>query len=125
MVALKYFYDESKELHWIPFIEKPPVYLGSKVQAIEVILSLIILSLISHFLPAHEALPFIKAGMAGLITYVIVDAIGSWLEASDETMRDVHKASAGMFLYLEVLDASFSFDGVVGALLLLITCSSS
>jgi uncharacterized protein len=28
---------------------------------------------------------------------------------------DAHKASAGMFLYLEVLDASFSFDGVVGA----------
>jgi hypothetical protein len=27
----------------------------------------------------------------------------------------MHKASAGLFLYLEVLDASFSFDGVVGA----------
>ena len=53
--------------------------------------------------------------MAGLITYVIVDGIGSWLEASDDQMKDVHRASAGMFLYLEVLDASFSFDGVVGA----------
>lgn len=115
MVALKYFYDESKELHWIPFLEKPTVYLGSKVEAIEVALSLIILALISNFLPAEEALPFLKAGMAGLITYVIVDGIGSWLEASDETMKDVHRASAGMFLYLEVLDASFSFDGVVGA----------
>lgn len=115
MVALKYFYDEEKELHWIPFIEKPTVYLGSKVQAIEVALTLVVLALISHFLSDDQALPFIKAGMAGLITYVIVDAIGSWLEASDETMKDVHRASAGMFLYLEVLDASFSFDGVVGA----------
>ncbi|MEK2645921.1 DUF475 domain-containing protein [Bdellovibrio sp. BCCA] len=115
MVALKYFYDESKDLHWIPFIEKPTAYLGSKVEAIEVALCLVILALISHFLPMEESLTFLKAGMAGLITYVIVDGIGSWLEASDETMKDVHRASAGMFLYLEVLDASFSFDGVVGA----------
>ncbi|WP_374073845.1 DUF475 domain-containing protein [Bdellovibrio bacteriovorus] len=115
MVALKYFYDESKELHWIPFIEKPTVYLGSKVEAIEVALCLVILAIIAHFLPSEQALPFLKSGMAGLITYVIVDGIGSWLEASDETMKDVHRASAGMFLYLEVLDASFSFDGVVGA----------
>lgn len=115
MVALKYFYDESKELHWIPFIEKPTAYLGSKVEAIEVALSLVILALISQFLPDEQSLPFLKAGMAGLITYVIVDGIGSWLEASDEAVKDVHKASAGMFLYLEVLDASFSFDGVVGA----------
>lgn len=115
MVALKYFYDASKELHWIPLIEKPTSYLGSKIEAIEIALSLIILALISHFLPPEQSLDFLKAGMAGLITYVIVDGIGSWLEASEETMKDMHKASAGMFLYLEVLDASFSFDGVVGA----------
>lgn len=115
MVALKYFYDESKELHWIPFIEKPTSYLGGKIEAIEIALSLIVLSAIAHFLPQDQSLDFLKAGMAGLITYVVVDGIGSWLEASDEAMRDVHKASAGMFLYLEVLDASFSFDGVVGA----------
>jgi len=115
MVALTYFYDESKELHWIPFIEKITAYLGAKVEAIEIAVCLIILATIAHFLPAEESLSFLKAGMAGLIVYVVVDGIGSWLEASDDTMKDVHRASAGMFLYLEVLDASFSFDGVVGA----------
>lgn len=115
MVALKYFYDAEKELHWIPMIERPTSYLGSKIEAIEIALTLIILALIAHFLPESESLVFLKAGIGGLITYVIVDGIGSWLEASEETMHDVHRASAGMFLYLEVLDASFSFDGVVGA----------
>ncbi len=115
MVALKYFYDGSKTLHWIPFIEKPTSYLGSKVEAIEVALVLVILTILVQFLPDANALSFIMAGMAGLVTYVVVDGIGSWLEASDEAVKDVHKASAGMFLYLEVLDASFSFDGVVGA----------
>jgi hypothetical protein len=115
MVALKYFYDGAKHEHWIPFIEEPTAYLGRKVEAIEIALSLVILTIITQFLPDGEALKFLLAGMAGLITYVLVDGIGSWLEASDDQMKDVHRASAGMFLYLEVLDASFSFDGVVGA----------
>lgn len=115
MVALKYFYDGAKHEHWIHWIEEPTAYLGRKVEAIEIALSLIILIIITQFLPSEDALSFLMAGMAGLITYVIVDGIGSWLEASDDQMKDVHRASAGMFLYLEVLDASFSFDGVVGA----------
>ena len=115
MVALKYFYDGTKHEHWIPFIEEPTAYLGRKIEAIEIALSLIILIAITQFLPSEDALRFLVAGMAGLITYVIVDGIGSWLEASDDQMKDVHRASAGMFIYLEVLDASFSFDGVVGA----------
>jgi hypothetical protein len=115
MVALKYFYDEAKELHWIPFIEKPSVYLGSKVEAIEVALCIVILLLVTQFLNESEGMTFLVSGLAGLITYVIVDGIGSWLEGSEDTIKDVHKASAGLFIYLEVLDASFSFDGVVGA----------
>ncbi|MGZ3744974.1 MAG: DUF475 domain-containing protein, partial [Pseudobdellovibrionaceae bacterium] len=62
-----------------------------------------------------DQLTFLIAGMAGLITYVVVDGIGGWLEMSQESMKDLQKASAGMFIYLEVLDASFSFDGVIGA----------
>jgi hypothetical protein len=46
---------------------------------------------------------------------VIVDGIGAFMEASEDTMHNIHRASAASFLYLEVLDASFSFDGVVGA----------
>ncbi|MNJ94651.1 Integral membrane protein TerC family protein [compost metagenome] len=115
MVALKYFYDGNKHTHWITLIEKPVSYLGKKIESIEICLVLVILISLVVLLPASDQLPYLKAGMYGLITYVIVDGVGSFLEASDDTMKDMHKASAGMFLYLEVLDASFSFDGVVGA----------
>jgi len=114
LVTLNYFYDPEKDIHWIETVEKPVSLLG-RVKAIEIALTLIIILILAHFLSDHEQFRFVKAGLAGLITYVIVDGIGSWLEFSDGTMKDVHKASAGMFLYLEVLDASFSFDGVVGA----------
>ena len=115
MVALKYFYDEAKDQHWIPFLERLPAYLGSKIEAIEVAISLVILLTVSSFLKDADGQVFLTSGLAGLITYVAVDGIGSWLEGTEETIKDIHKASAGMFIYLEVLDASFSFDGVVGA----------
>ena len=115
MVALNYFYDENKREHWIALFEKPASLLG-KVEAVEMAFSVVILIAISAFLPSHEdALSFLKSGLAGLVTYVAVDGIGSFMEASEDTMKDIHRASAGMFIYLEVLDASFSFDGVVGA----------
>lgn len=114
MVTLNYFYDENKKTHWIPWIEKPVSHFG-RIDAIEIAISMTILLVLMTFLPESEQLTFLKAAMGGLVTYVIVDGIGSYLEASEESMHNVHKASAGMFLYLEVLDASFSFDGVVGA----------
>jgi len=115
MVTLRYFYDETKDVHWIGVFEKPLAYLG-KIEAIEIGLTLVTLIVLSMFVPDEkQQLTFLLAGLAGLITYVVVDGVSGWLELSQESMKDLHKASAGMFLYLEVLDASFSFDGVVGA----------
>lgn len=114
MVALSYFYDSEKVEHWITWIEKPAAILG-KVEAVEMAVCVLVLVAISHFLPEKENFSFLVAGLAGLITFVAVDGIGAFMEASEDTMKDMHKASAAMFIYLEVLDASFSFDGVVGA----------
>lgn len=114
LVGLKYFYDENKESHWITFIEKPLSSLG-RLEAIEIAISLLVLIMISGFLPTEEKVRFIKSGLWGVITFVAVDGIGSWLEFSGQQKNDINRASAGLFLYLEVLDASFSFDGVIGA----------
>jgi hypothetical protein len=115
MVALRYFYDETKDLHWIAAIEKPLSKLG-KIEEIEIGLTILTLLLLSAFMPDDaQQLTFVVAGMAGLVTFIAVDGLGGWLELSQEGIKDMQKASAGLFIYLEVLDASFSFDGVVGA----------
>lgn len=115
MVTLNYFYDERKDLHWIKWLERPLSKIG-KVDAIEMAIALIVLVTMMKMLPTSaQQLTYLTSGMAGLITFVVVEGIGSFMELSDDGKKDVHKASAGMFLYLEVLDASFSFDGVVGA----------
>lgn len=115
LVALKYFFEEGKDVHWIGFIEKPIAKLG-KAEAVEIALTMITIYCFSLYQKEHEQMTFLVSGIWGIVTYVAVDGIGSFLQSPDETEQlDLNKASMGMFLYLEVLDASFSFDGVVGA----------
>ena len=114
LVGLKYFFDEEKDSHWIQWLEKPLSKMG-RLSSIEIGLALVFLMLLALSLVGADQMRFIKAGLIGVVTYIFVDGIGAWLELSGKEQNDLNKASAGMFLYLEVLDASFSFDGVIGA----------
>jgi uncharacterized protein len=117
MVGLTFFLDEEKELHWIGVIERP--FTGmSRVSGLAIGIVLLALYGISRWLDADEAMTFLAAGIFGLIAYVAVQAVGTVLEKDEEAdaaTGAVAKAGFGAFLYLEVLDASFSFDGVIGA----------
>lgn len=114
MVALKYFFDSAKEIHWIHVIEAPLVKLG-KIEAFGMALALVIIYFFSRNIGGADGQSFLSAGIAGLLTFVAVDGVSALLEAPESTGKSAAKASFGLFLYLEVLDASFSFDGVIGA----------
>lgn len=115
LVALKYFFDTDKDVHWFQGLEKSLTSLG-RMGSIEIALTLVVLYLISKNLTdAKASQEYLTAGVFGVITFVAVDGVGALLEFSHESRQDIQRASAGMFLYLEVIDASFSFDGVIGA----------
>lgn len=114
MVALKYFYDKNKQEHWIPLLERPAAFAG-RMEAIEMAIALVFISILAQYVPSEKQFSFLLCGLAGVVTYVLVHGIETVLEEIGARTADIHKASAGMFLYLEVLDASFSFDGVIGA----------
>ena len=115
MVALKYFFDEAKEIHWLSVVERPIAKLG-RVEAVSIGMTILFLYVFSTYQKPEESMTFLVSGLMGLLTFIVVDGIGAFLHSPDETNQlDLNKASMGMFLYLEVLDASFSFDGVVGA----------
>jgi len=115
MVGLKFFFDSDKDVHWIAVIERQLSKLSS-VTAIEVAILLGALWAISTTLHAEEANTFLVAGIAGLLTFLGVEAIGELLEGEEDVVTgQVIRSGAASFLYLEVLDASFSFDGVIGA----------
>jgi hypothetical protein len=114
MVCLKYFFDAEKDVHWIVPVESQLARLG-KVEAAALGIMMVALYAFSRFVHPEEAHAFLVAGIFGLVTFIAVDGIGAAMEVGEDEMKNVHRASAASFLYLEVLDASFSFDGVIGA----------
>ncbi|QNE79443.1 DUF475 domain-containing protein [Streptomyces finlayi] len=144
MIFLDFIF-EDRDIKWLGWIERPLSKLG-KVDMLSVCVALIVLLISAMwFAPqahqhggghADKAETVLLAGVAGLITYLIVGGLSGFfenkLEEEEEREHEAEEAAkkagkpvsavvvAGkaaffMFLYLEVLDASFSFDGVIGA----------
>ncbi|MBC2867483.1 DUF475 domain-containing protein [Streptomyces mexicanus] len=144
MIFLDFIF-EDRDIQWLRWIERPLAKLG-KVDMLSVCISLIVLLITSFTFATHahqhggahadKAQTVLIAGIAGLITYMIVGGLSGYfedkLEEEEEREHEEEEAAARggkqrsavklagqaaffMFLYLEVLDASFSFDGVIGA----------
>ena len=117
MVGLKFFFDQGKEVHWISSIERQLAKFAA-LPAAEIAILLLVIWGISLLLPDAEALTFLVAGILGLVTFIAVEGLNTILEISEEKKRlagAAVRSGLGGFLYLNVLDASFSFDGVIGA----------
>jgi hypothetical protein len=114
MVALSYFLDQSKEVDWIKVVESRLRALAS-IRGLEIAFVLCAALLMSVVLPDIESATFLFAAICGLVTFLAVELVAHFLDAEKETRAAAAKGGFGAFLYLEVLDASFSFDGVIGA----------
>lgn len=114
MVALNFFFDEAKDVHWFRQFEAWASRYGS-VRGIEVAVVLVFLMLFSRLQAPEDAATFLRAGVWGLLTFLLVEVLGSVLDRQQAAMTGAAQGGLGAFLYLEVLDASFSFDGVIGA----------
>lgn len=114
MVFFSFFVAQHKTEHWLSIIEKPLTRLG-QMEAIEAALTLIALLICAHFVPDALRSGFIVAGIWGLVTFVLAKGLAALLGGEDESGAHVVKQGIAGFLYLELIDASFSFDGVIGA----------
>ncbi len=117
MVGLSFFFDGEKDVHWIVWVEQK-LSVISNIKAAEIAVLLISLYFVSRMLPPEEALIFMISGTLGLVCFIAVEAISTILEMRDQALAmqgAVVRSGLGGFLYLNVLDASFSFDGVIGA----------
>lgn len=112
MVFLEFVCNSSKEVHWISIVEQRLANLGL-LKGIEVLLAATTLVTIQSFITIPELkLDCLLSGMLGIGLYMLIQAImGVFnLEKDCPTKRGI-----AAFLYLEVLDASCSLDGVIGA----------
>lgn len=126
------FMLEEREYRWVRWIEAPFARLGG-VEAISIVIALAGLLATATWLDPANSSTIMVSGCLGLVTYLLVNGLASFFEISaDPSTAEtagisgpasraggavglVGKAAFFSFLYLELLDASFSFDGVIGA----------
>lgn len=139
MFLLMLFLDwifEDRDIKWLTWLERPLAKVG-QLNRLAPLLAIVVLVVLANTL-AEDPAVVLTAGCLGLVTYLLVNGLGDLFEqvgADDEEPAsepaaeragsngsgpsELAKASgkAGffLFLYLEVLDAAFSFDGVIGA----------
>ena len=119
MLFLSYFTHEDKDVHWLKPIETNIQKLN-KFGGICTLITLILLGLLMFKIPYYMQSRVLLSGIAGIITYLFIDGLAKWLEKRQEAKAklcaDTIKCSGLVgFLYLELIDASFSLDGVLGA----------
>ncbi|HTH13286.1 MAG TPA: DUF475 domain-containing protein [Spirochaetia bacterium] len=113
MVFGGFFFDGEKEHHWVPGVEPLMGRLG-RIPGFPVVLALGATLAVSHLLPAPDKADFLVAALWGIGLNLLVSGLGAVLQGG-RTTPGAATAGLGAFLYLETLDASFSFDGVIGA----------
>lgn len=119
MLFLTYFFSEHKDVHWIKELEKGLQHIGS-IKSAETIITILTLFAIQHYVPVEQRLFVVLSGLGGIIIYLMIDGLTAWLEKKeDESINQLSGPIKGAgfigFLYLELIDASFSLDGVLGA----------
>ena len=131
MIFLDWIFEE-KEIVWLSKLERALERVG-KLDLLSVVLAGTFILVGSRAVPDDESSTVLFSGLVGLVTYLAVSGLDSLfeVEADDDEADEaggavatggagaatmaVGKAGFATFLYLEVLDASFSFDGVIGA----------
>lgn len=118
MVALGFFLDDEKDNHWLGWIEKPLSKMGGSL-TVQVGITLVALIAASFGAEQAERVPFLASGAVGVLLFLGIHLLSEWLEAKDEAMAKVTgmavKSGLAGFIYLEILDASMSFDGLIAA----------
>ena len=110
MVSLKYFFNVSKNVHWIAMVEKYLARWG-RIEAIEIAIALTTVLTLSYLSHGDQG-PILAAGVIGIVLFLIIQGVANSL---DVEAGEVARTGAVLFVYLNILDAAFSLDGVVGA----------
>ncbi|MBW8881613.1 MAG: DUF475 domain-containing protein [Asticcacaulis sp.] len=114
LVGITFFLDEDREHLWIGFIERPLAALA-RIPFIRYILTAAAVGGLSFLVPGEEQKTFLIAGLLGVAAYFAVQKFGDLMGGETDAAGKVVRTGLSAFIYLEFLDASFSFDGVIGA----------
>lgn len=121
-LTLYFLFDDARDVLWLAQIERRLQRVGGRIW-LPPVLGLVVVGLLAAFSGA-ESQKVLEAGGAGVVTYTLVHFLIEGIEKVSRTNRSGDQKAVAQyvgwsaflaFMYLEVLDASFSFDGVLGA----------
>lgn len=135
MIFLDFFFEE-RDIKWLHWLEMPLAKVG-RMNGASLVVGLIALAVIGQLSGPGLQGAVLMSGIFGMVAYFLVKGLGELFDVDDSGEIDAAdipalaggthvrvpnrvvqvsgKAAFMLFLYLEMIDASFSFDGVIGA----------
>jgi hypothetical protein len=113
MLSMEFFLNGQHDVLWLNSIERRlrkfrSIWLPAALSVVTICL----LALLSE----HHGGQIVRAGLLGIVTFVVVQLFTAILSRKQPKGAQLTGwAAFALFMYLQVLDASFSFDGVIGA----------
>lgn len=113
VLSLEFFLNGEHKVLWWEDVERRlrqmgNVWLPAAISALAVLL-------LAWASAAHGG-EILRAGLLGVVTFVVVQLCTALLSRSQPKGQHLTGwAAFALFIYLQILDASFSFDGVIGA----------
>lgn len=114
------FFLQRRKTKWLKKIETILESAG-KLESLSVMIAVALIIIISHLVSGAEQEKVLISGMIGLLSYLAINSLDTLLEKSRAAggisglAKNSFKVGLFSFLYLNIVDASFSLDGVIGA----------
>lgn len=115
MIGMNYFMDRSKDIHWLGAIERRLSQAG-RWPSLKILCMLLAALVLYATVDPSYRLTVLIASVVGIVLHTGLELFGSFFaKRQSRATHLIGMAAFASFMYLEVLDASFSFDGVIGA----------
>ncbi|HMH31051.1 MAG TPA: DUF475 domain-containing protein [Methylomirabilota bacterium] len=117
-LTLYFLFDDARKELWLKRLERQLQRFGGSFWLPPLLAALVVGGV--AFFASHEQSTILQAGIVGVVSYaaikLLIDGL-SKLTGSDSNSKAMYTGWAAFlaFMYLQILDASFSFDGVLGA----------
>jgi len=115
MLGISYFMDRNKDIHWLQKIEKALSKIGRYESFKSFVMLSVALVLYATVEPQHREVVLI-ASIVGTVIHIGLELFGDYFGSRQLGAKQaVGMAAFASFVYLNILDMSFSLDGVIGA----------
>jgi hypothetical protein len=115
LLTLYFFLDSEREILWLHRLERPLQKIGGGLWLAPLVATVVVV-IVGLF--SSDRGEVLKGGLSGVVAYTAIHLLIAALSRAtgkDASAKYVGWGAFVAFIYLEILDASFSFDGVLGA----------